>query len=83
MSTAESAPDAGNPGDGLADQLKQLEAFVAKAEAAGDDLPPEAAVMVDTLREIIQALQGLTSSLDVRGDGITLDEVSSATHDER
>lgn len=82
MSAEDGTTHIGNAGDSLADQLRQLEAFVARAEAAGGDLPPEAVEMVDKLKEIIQALEGLTSSLDVRGDGITLDEVSSATREE-
>lgn len=54
--------------DGLADQLRHLESFVARAEADGDTLPPEAREMVDRLREIVAALDGLTKSLDSAPD---------------
>lgn len=59
MSADEGLPAA----DGLAAQLRELEAFVAKADAAGDEMPPEAREMVERLREIVSALDGLTSSL--------------------
>ena len=49
--------------EGLAIQLRELEAFVAESEAAGEPLPPEAAEMIERLREIVRALDGLTSSL--------------------
>jgi hypothetical protein len=49
--------------EGLATQLRELEEFVAKSEAAGEPLPPEALEMVARLREIVTALDGLTSSL--------------------
>jgi hypothetical protein len=48
---------------GLAAQLHELEAFVARSEANGDELPPEAIEMIARLREIVQALDGLTSSM--------------------
>ena len=49
--------------EGLASQLRELEAFVAESEAAGEPLPPEAAEMIERLREIVKALDGLTSTL--------------------
>jgi hypothetical protein len=49
--------------EGLASQLRELEAFAARTEAEGDALPPEAMEMIARLREIVQALDGLTSSL--------------------
>ena len=49
--------------EGLATQLRELEAFVAEFEAAGEPLPPEATEMIERLREIVRALDGLTSSL--------------------
>ena len=49
--------------DGLAAQLRELEAFVAKSEASGDGMPPEAVEMIVRLREIVLALDGLTSSI--------------------
>ena len=81
MNIEDASPNT-NPGEGLTEQLRQLEAFVARAEAQGDALPPEAAEMVVKLREIIAALEGLASISDMRPDGITLDEVSSATDEE-
>ncbi len=50
--------------EGLATQLRELEDFVARSDAAGEPLPPEALEMVSRLREIVRALDGLTSSLD-------------------
>jgi hypothetical protein len=64
MSADEQVPDATTPRDGLAAQLRQLEDFVARAEAEGDELPPEAVEMVARLREIMQALDGLSTSFD-------------------
>jgi hypothetical protein len=55
--------DAASGRAGLAAQLRELEAFVARNEASGDDLPPEAIEMIARLREIVQALDGLTSSM--------------------
>lgn len=49
--------------EGLATQLRELEAFVARSEADGEPLPPEAVEMIARLREIVRALDGLTSSL--------------------
>ena len=55
------------PRDGLASQLRQLEDFVARAESDGDELPPAAVEMITRLREIMQALDGLTSTLGGAG----------------
>lgn len=64
MSRKERLPDVAAAGrEGLASQLRELEAFVATTEAAGESLPPEATEMVERLREIVRALDGLTSSL--------------------
>ena len=49
---------------GLAAQLRELGAFAARSESAGDALPPEAVEMIARLREIVQALDGLTASLE-------------------
>ena len=49
--------------EGLASQLRELEAFVARTEAEGESLPPEAIEMIARLREIVRALDGLTTSL--------------------
>jgi hypothetical protein len=64
LSDSERLPGAAAGRDGLAAQLRELEAFVAQSEAAGEALPPEATEMVERLREIVRALDGLTSSLD-------------------
>ena len=63
----ESAPDdaasaaAGHAG--LVAQLRQLEAFAARTVAEGDALPPQATEMILHLREIVDALDGLTASM--------------------
>jgi hypothetical protein len=49
--------------EGLVTQLRALEDFVARSEAEGDALPPEAVEMVARLREIVRALDGLTASV--------------------
>lgn len=64
MSGGENAVGAITPRDGLAAQLRQLEDFVARVKTEGEELPPEATEMVSRLREIMQALDGLTSSLE-------------------
>lgn len=51
--------------DGLATQLRELESYVANAEAIGRALPPEATEMIARLRELVRALDGLTASFAV------------------
>ncbi len=64
MSDDDRIPDAAAAGrEGLAAQLRELEAFVARSEAEGEALPPQAIEMIERLREIVRALDGLTSSL--------------------
>ena len=46
----------------LAAQLRQLEDFAARAASEGDSVPPQATEMIAHLREIVQALDGLTAS---------------------
>lgn len=48
---------------GLVAQLRQLEDFAARAVREGDTLPPQATEMILHLREIVQALDGLTASM--------------------
>ena len=48
---------------GLASQLRELEAFVARTEADGGELPPQAVEMIARLQEIVRALDGLASSM--------------------
>jgi hypothetical protein len=50
--------------EGLATQLRELEAYIARAESAGDTLPAGAVEMIERLREIVRALDGLASSFD-------------------
>lgn len=65
MSEGDRIPDAAAAGrEGLAAQLRELEAFVARSEAEGEALPPQATEMIERLREIVRALDGLTSSLE-------------------
>jgi hypothetical protein len=65
MSADDRTPNEAAAGrEGLATQLRELEDFVARSDAAGEPLPPEALEMVSRLREIVKALDGLTSSLD-------------------
>jgi hypothetical protein len=64
MSDGDAIPDIAAAGrEGLAAQLRELEAFVARSATQGEELPPEAIEMVARLREIVAALDGLTSSL--------------------
>lgn len=61
-----SVDDAARAAEGRADlvaQLRHLEAFAAKAVSEGDSLPPQATEMIAHLREIVQALDGLTASM--------------------
>jgi putative acetyltransferase len=59
-------PGAASAGrDGLANQLRELEAYVASSAAAGQALPPEAVEMVARLRELVRALDGLAASFAV------------------
>lgn len=48
---------------GLLAQLKQLEDFAARTVSEGDALPPQATEMILHLREIVEALDGLASSM--------------------
>ena len=65
----ESADDAASAAVGrasLAAQLRQLEDFAARAVSEGDSVPPQATEMIEHLREIVQALDGLTASMAER-----------------
>jgi GNAT superfamily N-acetyltransferase len=57
--------------DGLATQLRELEAYLADSQAAGQAFPPEATEMVARLRELVAALDGLAASF-----AVTVSEVS-------
>ncbi len=43
--------------------LAELEARIANADAGGAEVPPEARAMLTRLRELVQALNDLTSTL--------------------
>ena len=52
-----------SPREGLAQQLRQLEDFVARTESEGEAMPAEAMEMIARLREIMEALDGLSASM--------------------
>jgi hypothetical protein len=58
-----SGASAPSPREGLAQQLRQLEEFVARTESEGGQMPAEAVDMIARLREIMEALDGLTASM--------------------
>lgn len=53
--------------------LAELEGRIATADAGGADVPPEARAMLTRLRELVQALNDLTSTLGESGGGATSD----------
>lgn len=57
-------PPAMSPREDLAVQLAQLERFIAESESRGEELPPQAVEMIARLREIVSALDGLSTSFD-------------------
>ncbi len=65
MSAGDNPADAltPSPREGLAQQLRHLEEFVARTESAGEEMPAEAAEMIARLREIMEALDGLSASM--------------------
>jgi hypothetical protein len=48
------------------DPVAELEAFIAQTEARGEAVPPEARAMLARLRELMDALRGLTASFEER-----------------
>jgi hypothetical protein len=52
-----------SPREGLTQQLRQLEEFVARTESLGEEMPAEAVEMMARLREIMEALDGLSASM--------------------
>lgn len=62
MSAESGKPSVPPPREELAAQLRQLEEFVARTELQGDEMPPEATEMIARLRDIMQALDGLSAS---------------------
>lgn len=55
--------DPGNERDAFATSLAALEAQIAAAQTRGASVPPEAHEMVDRLREVVAALDGLTATI--------------------
>jgi hypothetical protein len=51
-----------------ADPVAEIEAYIARTEARGEPVPPEARVMLDRLRELMAALRELTASFDERAE---------------
>ena len=47
----------------FAAKLRELEEFMQKSDAKGEPMPAAAKEMIERLREIVAALDGLTSSL--------------------
>jgi hypothetical protein len=68
--------------ESLADQLRQLEAYVETAESQGDTLPPEAVEMVARLKEIMEALDGLTTSLGAPSPDVPSGEARTSETEE-
>ena len=69
----------------LAAQLRQLEAFAARTTSEDDSVPPQAMEMIAHLREIVQALDGLTASMaerPMRNDRSSKDTPDPAHHAE-
>jgi hypothetical protein len=60
------APKDDNPLAG--DPIAELEAYIARTEARGEPVPPEARLMLERLRELMAALRGLTASFDERAE---------------
>jgi hypothetical protein len=48
------------------DPVAELEAYIAQTEARGEPVPPEAHAMLARLRELMDALKGLTASFEQR-----------------
>lgn len=49
--------------DSFLTHASALEARIAAAEAAGDDVPPEARIMLASLRDLAQAVDGLRTTI--------------------
>ena len=79
--THDDAASAAAGRDGLAAQLRQLEAFAARSVSAGEALPPQAVEMIARLREIVQALDGLTASMAQEPEAPDTGEIDSRATD--
>ena len=71
-------PNDGIPKDGIpkpaGDPIAELEAFIAETEARGEAVPPEAHAMLARIRELMDALRGLTASFEEREKAPDQDE---------
>jgi hypothetical protein len=61
---------------GLLAQLRQLEDFAERMASEGGSLPPQATEMILHLREIVDALDGLTASMN--GGSSPMDDADAA-----
>jgi hypothetical protein len=61
MSTDERTPVVSTARSEFAAQLHELEEFVARARSDGEELPPQAMEMMSRVREIMEALDGLSN----------------------
>jgi Uncharacterized enzymes related to aldose 1-epimerase len=52
-----------DPRHDLALKLREMEDFVARAQASGEEYPPQALELVKHLRDIVRALDGLTTEM--------------------
>lgn len=57
----------GDHREAFGSSLAALQAEIAASDARGADVPPEAREMVARLREVVEALDGLTASLEGAG----------------
>lgn len=71
MRDEDALPGAAAGREGFAAQLRELESYVANAEAVGRALPPEATEMIARLRELVRALDGLTASFAMTVSEVT------------
>lgn len=60
LATPAALPD---PRHDLALKLREMEDFVARAQASGEEYPPQALELVKHLRDIVRALDGLTTEM--------------------
>jgi hypothetical protein len=79
--TRDDAASAAAGRDGLAAQLRQLEAFAARSVSAGEALPPQVGEMIARLREIVQALDGLTASMAQEPEAVDGGDIDSRATD--
>ncbi|HET9452689.1 MAG TPA: hypothetical protein VFO66_00295 [Gemmatimonadaceae bacterium] len=59
--------------DAFRDHAAALAAQIAAAEAAGDEVPDEARMMLASLRELARAVEGLRTTLDAQANATPQD----------